>query len=289
MGNRTQLARYKKLLAFIDHNFKEDIDIPKIEEICHYSYRNINRIFEALHKETIVKYIKRLRLEKAAQYLTYSEMGVSEIAYEVGFEDRAAFSKAFKNKYQLSPANFRKTQSSVRNELQSILLPREQEEREELEFEIAYLDEFTYLFLEYRGLQEDLNANDKVWEDLYAYGNEKGLLSEASIFMLEIVDDEEISDSIHCRYNFSLLLEKKPDFEPEGLFRLKEHKQQKYARFKHTGSPESSIEFYRKIYAYWMQDVGLELQDLPTLEFYPNYAENLPEEELQTEIYIPVV
>ncbi|MEL6252264.1 MAG: AraC family transcriptional regulator [Bacteroidota bacterium] len=289
MGNRTQLARYKKLLAFIDHNFKEDIDIPKIEEICHYSYRNINRIFEALHKETIGKYIKRLRLEKAAQYLTYSELGVTEIAYEVGFEDRAAFSKAFKNKYQLSPANFRKTQNSVRAELQLDLLAEEQEKREELEFEIAYLEDFSYLFLEYRGLQEDMGANDKVWEELYAYGNEKGVISEDSIFMLEIRDDEEISDSIHCRYNFALLLEKKLNFEPEGLFRLKEHKQQKYARFTHVGAPESSIEFYRKIYAYWMQDVGLELQDLPTLEFYPNYAENLPEEELQTEIYIPVV
>ncbi|MDW3649513.1 MAG: AraC family transcriptional regulator [Bacteroidia bacterium] len=289
MGNRTQLARYKKLLSFIDIHFKEDINIPQIEEVCHYSYRNINRIFEALHNETIGKYVKRLRLEKAAQYLSYSEMGVSEIAYEVGFEDRAAFSKAFKNKYQLSPANFRKTQSSIREELQSTLVPPEQEGREELEFEIAYLDDFTYLFLEYRGLQEDMSANDKVWEDLYEYGNKKGIISEAPIFMLEIRDDEEISDSIHCRYNFALLLENKPDFEAEGLFRIKEHKQQKYARFTHVGAPESSIEFYRKIYAYWMQDVGLELQDLPSLEFYPNYAENLPEEELQTEIYIPVV
>ena len=287
MGNRTQLARYKKLIAFIDAHFKEEIDIPRIEEVCHYSYRNINRIFEALHKETIGKYIKRLRLEKAAQYLTYSEMGVSEIAYEVGFEDRAAFSRAFKNKYQLSPANFRKTQTSVRDELQSTLLARE-EEREELDFEITYLDDFSYLFLEYWGLQEDMSANDKVWEKLYAYAHQQAILSKEPIFMLEIRDDEEISDSIQCRYNFALLLEKKLDFEPEGLFRLKEHKQQKYARFKYTGSPESSIEFYRKIYAYWMEDVGLELQDLPTLEFYPNYAVNLPEEELQTEIYIPV-
>ena len=62
MDNPTQLERYKKLLLFIDENFKEEINIPKIEEACFYSYRNINRIFNAIHGETIGKYVKRLRL-----------------------------------------------------------------------------------------------------------------------------------------------------------------------------------------------------------------------------------
>ena len=47
MKNKTQLERYKKLLSFIDNNFKSPIDIKKVEELSHYSYRNINRIFEA--------------------------------------------------------------------------------------------------------------------------------------------------------------------------------------------------------------------------------------------------
>ena len=43
MGNQVQLERYKKLLSFIDEHFKEDINIEKIEAVCHYSYRNINQ------------------------------------------------------------------------------------------------------------------------------------------------------------------------------------------------------------------------------------------------------
>ena len=116
MSNEFQLERYKKLISFLDENFKDDINIEKVEAICHYSYRNINRIFEALHHETIGKYIKRLRLEKAAQYLLYSEMGVSEIGYEVGFIDRAVFSKAFKKKYGCAPSAFR-----IRNESMGII------------------------------------------------------------------------------------------------------------------------------------------------------------------------
>jgi len=97
MSNDTQLTRYKKLLRFIDEQFKEDINIPEIEEACNYSYRNINRIFEAINHETIGKYIKRIRLERAAQYLKFSQESITDIAYDVGFGDVAALSKAFKN------------------------------------------------------------------------------------------------------------------------------------------------------------------------------------------------
>ena len=98
MQNKVQLDNYKKLMAYINEHFKEEINIPRIEAICHYSYRNINRIFQAIHGETIGKYIKRIRLEKAAEYLKYSSSKIADIAFEVGFEDIASFSKAFKKK-----------------------------------------------------------------------------------------------------------------------------------------------------------------------------------------------
>ncbi|MDT7831316.1 AraC family transcriptional regulator [Flavobacteriaceae bacterium S356] len=288
MSNTTQLERYKKLLSFIDDHFKEDINIGKIEDVSFYSYRNINRIFEALHNETIGKYIKRLRLEKAAQYLAYSDMGVSEIAYEVGFEDRAAFSKAFKSKYKTSPSYFRAHTEVILKNTQQSLLPNEGVAREQLKFEIEYLPSFEYLFLEYRGNFDDLERIHSSWDELVRYITKKGLLSESSIFMTEIVDDADISDTLSFRYHLSLVLEQPLSFAPEGLFRKKTHKRQKYVKFTYKGSDKSSIDFYKRIYAFWMLDVNLELVDLPTLEFYPNYEENLPEDELITEIYIPV-
>lgn len=288
MNNPTQLDRYKKLLSYIDEHFREDINIQKVEAVCHYSYRNINRIFEALHNETIGKYVKRIRLEKAAQYLKYSEMPVSDIAYEVGFEDRAAFSKAFKNKYKLSPSAFRNSNESLRKSLQESLQINQFVDREKLQFEIEYLPDFELLFLEYRGHYEDAKTIDATWEKLFSYALKKEILSQHSILMTEIIDDNEISDNIHSRYNFALILEQPLSFPPEGLYRTKTHKRQKYAKFTHKGSDKSSAELYKKIYALWILDVALELVDLPTLEFYPNYEEDLPENELITEIYIPV-
>lgn len=288
MNNPTQLKRYKKLISFIEENFKEEINIAKIEEVCFYSYRSINRIFEAIHRETIGKYIKRLRLEKAAQYLKYSAMGVSEIGYEVGFEDRAAFSKAFKNRYGHSPSDFRTSNLAFRDNVRDTLLAYRTDEKGHLEFEIERLPGFDFLFLEYRGDCDDIPAMEKKWTELVEYLKQKDLLTDRSIFMTEIVDDVEISDHINSRYNQGLVLEKPLDFEPEGFFQLKTLTAQKYAKFVYQGPYENCIDFYHRIYALWMEDVALELVDRPHLEFYPNFDENLPTGELLTEIYIAV-
>lgn len=45
MKNETQVEGYKRLLTYMDEQFKEEINIEIVEEVCHYSYRNINRIF----------------------------------------------------------------------------------------------------------------------------------------------------------------------------------------------------------------------------------------------------
>lgn len=288
MRNSTQLERYKRLIAFLEENFKEDINIEKIEAVCFYSYRNINRIFQALHNETIGKYIKRLRLEKAAQYLLYANISVTEIAYEVGFEDRAAFSKAFKTKYGCAPSVFRAQNESLLDAMRQSLLPQADQEREVLSFETVYLPDFDYIFLEYRGDYQDLSEINTVWKELEAYATNKELLSERSIFMTEIIDDEQITDHIHSRYNCAFILEKPLDFMPEGLFRTKSHSYQKYAKFVHEGAPTSSVEFYNRIFAFWMEEVALELADTSILEFYPHYSESTSPDHMLTEIYIPV-
>ncbi|WP_044212003.1 GyrI-like domain-containing protein [Flammeovirga sp. OC4] len=289
MTNIVQLDRYNKLLSYLNENFKEDINIEKVELICHYSYRNINRIFEALHHETIGKYVKRLRLEKAAQYLKYSNASVSAIAYEVGFEDRAAFSKAFKKKYNYAPSAFRESSEKLRQIAEESILQEEDENRQKLQFEIEFLPTFDYLFFEYRGDYEDYSAIEAASDTLYQYVKNNNIISDRSIFMTEIMDDSDISDNLHLRYNVGFILEQPLQVKLDGLFRTKVHKRQKYVKFCHKGTYHSHSDYYNKIYALWMLDVALELADLPTLEFYPNADQNNTTEETLIEIYIPIL
>ncbi len=288
MGNPTQLDRYKSLLDFLDQKFKEDISIKDIEEVSYYSYRNINRIFLALHHETIGKYIKRIKLEKAAQYLKYSDNTISDIAFEVGYSDIAAFSKAFKNQFNCAPSQFRETQELKQQIIRKAIAENKSSQKPSPAFEIEELPSFEILYLTYQGSFEDINAIKQVWKQLMEYAFKKKLIDDDSIFLAEILDDNEITDSLNCRYNAGIVVETPLKFEPKALFRTKTITPQKYAKFLHKGSHEDSLLTYDYIYSNWLTDIHLELEDKPTLEFFLNDEKDTPLDELLTEIYIPV-
>ncbi len=53
------------------------------------------------------KKIEVVEIEKAKEKLSTTDLSVSEIAYELGFEHSQSFSKLFKTKTRLSPSEFR--------------------------------------------------------------------------------------------------------------------------------------------------------------------------------------
>jgi AraC-like DNA-binding protein len=47
-----------------------------------------------------------MRLKRAAQLLGKSQLSVSEIAYQVGFNDPRYFARYFKDEYQMTPSEY---------------------------------------------------------------------------------------------------------------------------------------------------------------------------------------
>jgi AraC family transcriptional regulator, transcriptional activator of pobA len=58
--------------------------------------------------ESLGAHIHEKLIEKAKEKLSTTQLSVSEIAYELGFEHPQSFSKLFKSKTDLSPLGFRK-------------------------------------------------------------------------------------------------------------------------------------------------------------------------------------
>jgi signal transduction histidine kinase/ligand-binding sensor domain-containing protein/DNA-binding response OmpR family regulator len=57
-----------------------------------------------------VEFIRDIRLKRAAQLLTTGELLIKEVAYMTGFTDSRYFGECFKNKYGMTPAEFKKRQ-----------------------------------------------------------------------------------------------------------------------------------------------------------------------------------
>ncbi|CAL2107766.1 AraC family transcriptional regulator [Tenacibaculum sp. 190524A02b] len=289
MKNETQVERFNKLLNFLETRFKTSIDVHEIEDISFYSYRNINRIFLALQHETIGQFLKRRKLEKAAEYLKFSDAEISDIALEIGYSDVAAFSKAFKKHFRCTPSRFRNSYTLQQKITNEILEEPIKKNNPLLRFEIETLPTFQMLYLQYQGTYENIKGIEKTWKQLLKYAYSNKLLTDETIVVGQILDDDEITESINCRYNAGVILAKKQKIEEKGMFKIQEVPSQKYAKFIHKGSHESCFETYNTIYAHWIYEVQLEFADAPILEFYLNDEEDTPQEELITEVYIPVI
>ncbi len=54
-----------------------------------------------------VEFVREVRFERAAEYIRNSQLTVSEISYQVGIEDPRYFSRCFKQKFGLTPSEYR--------------------------------------------------------------------------------------------------------------------------------------------------------------------------------------
>jgi len=107
------LERLEILLKdyFEGNNLKEH-GLPSVRflsekfNMSQYYMRNLLR---TLTGQTTQQHIHEKLIEKAKERLSTTELSVSEIAYELGFEHSQSFSKLFKAKTDISPLEFRKS------------------------------------------------------------------------------------------------------------------------------------------------------------------------------------
>ncbi len=95
--------------------FHEDMlhekGIPTVQEVANelnLSSNYLSNLLSSLTGQSTQNHIHNKLIEKAKEQLSTTTSSVSEIAYGLGFEHPASFSKLFKNKTQMSPLEFRK-------------------------------------------------------------------------------------------------------------------------------------------------------------------------------------
>lgn len=76
-------------------------------------YDELNKISKNITGFTLKQYIDEFILTKAKRYLYSSKDNISQISYQLGFQDVGNFSKYFKNKSGLSPLGFRKSLNHI--------------------------------------------------------------------------------------------------------------------------------------------------------------------------------
>lgn len=84
-----------------------NLSLTQLATLAGQSLSTFKREFQKHFNDTPANYIKEQRLTKAAELLTVSDFSVSEISYQVGFNDTSHFARLFGRKYHLSPTDYR--------------------------------------------------------------------------------------------------------------------------------------------------------------------------------------
>ena len=98
----------KKVCAYVDENLSRDISLDTAAEFAGVSSFYLSKLFKEEKGETFINFISDKRLEQSRKLLSETNLSIKEITAEVGYNDQNYFSRIFKNKYGLSPKEYRK-------------------------------------------------------------------------------------------------------------------------------------------------------------------------------------
>ncbi len=99
--------RISDVQRYIRQHIDEPLNRDVLAAVAGFSVPHFHRIFSASTGESIAGYIRRVRLERAGRKLRMGAVDITEVALAAGYDTHAAFSKAFKQQFGLSPSEFR--------------------------------------------------------------------------------------------------------------------------------------------------------------------------------------
>jgi AraC family transcriptional regulator len=111
LTNTPSLKEYEDVIEdvmrYIRAHISEPLDRETLAAVAGFSIPHFHRVFRAQVGESAASYVRRLRLDRAGRKLRMGAVDITEVALAAGYDSHAAFSKAFKQQFEVSPREFR--------------------------------------------------------------------------------------------------------------------------------------------------------------------------------------
>ncbi|WP_417799308.1 GlxA family transcriptional regulator [Tenacibaculum sp.] len=95
-----------KIQEHIEQNYQQKITVDELSEKIAVSRRTFERRFKKATSNTVIEYVQRVKIEAAKKEFERGNKTVSEIMYEVGYNDAKGFRKVFKKVTNMTPSEY---------------------------------------------------------------------------------------------------------------------------------------------------------------------------------------
>ncbi len=96
-----------QLSIIMEANFGYNLKLEDYAQLCNLSLSTFKRAFRQFYKTTPAAWLKQRKLDLSLHSLLTSDLPISQISFECGFEDTSHFIRVFKAKYKSTPHQYR--------------------------------------------------------------------------------------------------------------------------------------------------------------------------------------
>jgi AraC family transcriptional regulator len=286
--------RVLRVLIHIQGHLDEIMTLEDLAGIAHFSPFHFHRIFRGMVGESVQEHIRRLRLERAAHRLKFSDLPVTRLAFEAGYETHEAFTRAFGSMFGVAPVQFRQAHRALPFPAVSSGVHFSPDGRltdfqvlqtvgPELAVSLRPVPMMHVAFVRHVGPYDHVG---ETWGKLFAWAGPSGLIGPHTKVVGVVHDDPEVTPPERIRYDAGLVVNQ--DFKPAGEIGVQAIGGGEFAVASHRGPYSGFGETYARLCGQWLPAAGREPRSAPALEIYCNSPQDTPPQDLLTEIYIPL-
>jgi two-component system response regulator YesN len=105
----------KATKEFLEKHYTEDISLENVAEQVNISPQYFSKLIKKTTGFNFIDWLSMLRVKKAKELLTNSNLTVKEVCFMVGYKDPNYFSRIFKKRIGITPSEYIKTSSYFNN------------------------------------------------------------------------------------------------------------------------------------------------------------------------------
>jgi AraC family transcriptional regulator len=284
-ATRSYTKRFDAVLAYIEMNIEGDLSVEALSGIANFSKFHFHRQFAAYVGMPVARFVQLMRLRKAAHRLASRGFcSVLDAAFDAGFDSPEAFSRAFKRAFGMAPSSFRQ-QPNWQIWSATFVVPYLLRKLT-VQVQISDFSETRVAVFEHCGSPGLVSESVRKFIEWRKQSGQSPIASSKTFGIPRNNPDTTPADAF--RFDICGEIDEPVASNTYGIRELV-IPGGRCAVVRHTGSPDHIGETVYPIYRDWLPGSGEELRDHPLFFHYLSVFPETPQDQWQTDIYIPLV
>jgi AraC family transcriptional regulator len=110
-GGERNMGYYKSMQKTIEHienHLGDALCLHDLAQIAGFSDYHFHRVFQTMVGDTVMEYVRKRRLAKAAAEMEHPDRRILDVALDHGFQSHETFTRAFKKLFGITPVEYRR-------------------------------------------------------------------------------------------------------------------------------------------------------------------------------------